>query len=935
MTAHNAVAEFAVGEYAPSLTCASTAFAVAGKAASDVLQCASASYALVGQDAQEALAVECGTFTLAGQATFAYSVQHAAAAYSLFGRNLSYSYEIGDGPTEGAVAEYAVTEFPPLESGDVVSAESAAFACSGQSIGEVLQVATTGYALNGAATLFTMAMPSSASAFVFAGGDSNAVGATPLFGASYSLFPRNTFYRYTIPHSPTEGAVAEYACTEFPALDLYGLAGRTTEFALIGQPVTLRLSLPMDASAYTLTGNAAEFALASRATSFELDGQAITTSFVAPTEAAQYVFTGGSAEQVWPVNAATYLVAGQAATKLIAMASGAGQFTLTTPDALLLPGKVFYPDAAAFSLVGQDISLAAALLAQIAPFALAGHSVNLARSYPVSSAAFTLQGQSAISAFVLGALTGQYTILGWSIADAVGPSGDHVYLIEVQAHNGSSVVTLYLSTEGFTSQAADTPPSQSYTPRIVDPGNFQRALFSGTETRGRSSVGVGDIVIASGDSGNGDLIDDWLTYGWSGRPVTIKALPVNAQSVSSAATLFRGRLDKLVATSPLDRFELRIADRLADLDKPLLTTQFAGTTVSTGATAEGNSDLQGQIKQQIWGECYNVPVQPANVYDLIYLVSNSALQSIDAIYDGGLALTIDGDSANIAALQAASISGGHARTCKAAGLIRLGATPTYAVTVDAKEGADAAARTAPQIAKRMLIAMGETTTTYLDGAFSALDAKNNAVCGAIVRDSGNALDIIQGVLDSIGAWMSPNRDGSLVVGRFEAPTVSPALTFNVESQSIGDSLSRADSPIPVWRVNVQYGRIGVVQDDAALAGAVTSTRRAYLGTEYRTVSSEDASIKTKHLNAGELTVTTAMVSEADAQDEADRLLALHGTEREKYDLTFALSDAWAADLGNSITLVHSRLGLDSGKPFSVLQRVDQYADEQVQLSVWG
>lgn len=974
MTTH-AVAEFAVTEHAPGLTCAPASFAITGNVIGDVLQCAPESYVLIGQNAQQAWTVESGSFSFAGQAALTYSVQHAAADYLLFGRNLSYSYEIGSGPAEGAVAEYAVAEFPSIQSGDIITAESAIFSLSGQATAYDLlcgadaavfalgglsaefalpadaaafalagsnagyswahAVATASFTLEGNNAPLVVAMPADVGHLAVAGGESIAVGSTALLGASYSLFPRATLYRYTIPHSPTEGAVAEYALTEFPALDLYGLLGRTTAFALTAPPITLPTAIDADGNSYTLTGNAAEFAVPFDATSFAFDGKAITTSLVAPVGAAQYILTGCAAEQAWPVNVATYLVSCQDATTLITMAAAGGQFTFTSPDALLLPGKAFYPDAASFSLAGQDLTLVAALLAQAAPFALSGRNVDLARYYQASAGSFALSGQSAWWAIKLGALTGQYTILGWSIADAIGPSGDSIYLIEVQAHNGSSLVTFYLSTEGFTSQSVDTPPNQTYIPRVIDPGNLERVLFSGTETRGRSSVGAGDIVVASGDPGNGDLVDDWLNYGWSGRSVVVKALPSGAKSVSAAATIFRGRLDKIIATNPLERFELRIADRLADLDKPLLTTQFAGTTTSSGATAEGNDDIKGQIKQQIWGECYNIPVQPANVYDLIYLVSNSSLQSIDAIYDGGLALTIDGDSANIGALQAASISSGHARTCNAAGLIRLGATPTYAVTVDAKEGANAAARTAAQIAKRMLIVMGETAATYVDGSFSNVDGKNSAVCGIIVRDDSKGIDVIQEVLDSIGAWMVPNNDGAFTVGRLEAPTVSPALTLDIESQSIGSSLARSDSPIPVWRVNVQYGRIGLVQDDAALAGAVTSTRRAYLRTEYRSVSSENVSIKTKHLNAVEVTVSTTLVSQSAAQTEAARLLALHGAEREKYDLTFALSDAWAATPGNSVTLVHSRLGFDVGKPFVVLGRVDQFADAQVKLSVWG
>lgn len=936
MTAFHAVAEFAVGEHAPSLTCASAAFSVAEKPAGDVLQSDAASFMLSGQVAEQAWPVGVAAFSLDASAAFVESRQHEVAAFALFGRNTSYSYSTGYDPIDGAIAEYAVAEFPFATAvSDKVDAESAAFALVGQHIGAVLQIDAGNYALAGEAAFVTTAAVDPG-AYTLDGGTALASGATPLDLAAYSLFPRVTTYHYAIPHSPTEGAVAEYAWTEFPALDLYGLAGRPAAFAVAGPAITLPSSIVANNGDIVLSGGEAHIAVPHEHGSFVFDGGSIITSYVAPSDAASFTLYGAAAEQAWPANVAAYLLSSQDITTAITLPADPASIIVSSPDALLLPGQVFYPDAASFILAGIDAAFTSGMSIGYGAFALSGNAVDIARFYPANSATFTLTGQSILWRIAFGVAAGQFTLLGWSIADAIGPSGDHVYLVEVQAHNGSSVVTFYLSTEGYTSQAADTPSNQTYIPRIVDPGNFQRTLFSGDETRGRSSVGVGDIIVASGDPGNGDLIDEWLDYGWSGRNVTVKALPTGAKSISAGATLFRGKLDKIISTNPLEQFELRIADRLSDLDKPLLTSQYAGTTVASAATAEGNADLKGQIKQQIWGECHNVRVQPANVYDLIYVVSNSALQSIDAIYDGGLALTIDGDNVSIASLQAASISAGHARTCKAAGLIRLGGTPTYEVTVDAKEGADAAARTAAQIAKRMLIHMGETSATYIDGAFTNLDVKNNAVCGIVIADDRSALDAIQEVLDSIGAWMAPNRDGAMVVSRFEAPAVTPALTFDLEKQALSDSFSRSDSPVPVWRVNLQYDRLGIVQDDSALAGAVAADRRAYLATEYRKVSAEDASIKTKHLNAGELTITTCLTSQSDAQDEADRLLALHGTERERYEVSFMLSDAWAAEPGNQVTFIHSRLGMSGGgKPFAVLGRVDQYADERVALSVWG
>ncbi len=140
------------------------------------------------------------------------------------------------------------------------------------------------------------------------------------------------------------------------------------------------------------------------------------------------------------------------------------------------------------------------------------------------------------------------------------------------------------------------------------------------------------------------------------------SLPRGAKSLSAASTLFVGKLDRVTSTKPLEQMSLRIGDRLADLQAPLLTELYAGTTLASSATAEGNSDLKGKVKQRCWGSCSNVPMQPANPYDLIYLASNGAVLSI-AVYDGDAALIYDGDSPNIASLRSATIPAGHYRTC--------------------------------------------------------------------------------------------------------------------------------------------------------------------------------------------------------------------------------------------------------------------------------
>ncbi len=288
------------------------------------------------------------------------------------------------------------------------------------------------------------------------------------------------------------------------------------------------------------------------------------------------------------------------------------------------------------------------------------------------------------------------------------------------------------------------------------------------------------------------------------------------------------------------------------------------------------------------------------------------------------------------ALRAATIAPGYYGTCLALGLVRIGAMPAFTLTADVVEGTNAAARTAAQIAYRMMIAFGTDPSEINSTTFTALDGKNNAVTGRLITDDQTALNAINDVLKDIGGRFVQNRDGLYEVFRIEAAgTPTTALTFDLELQDIGKTLELLDINVPVWRVVVQYDRVHTVQADAVLAGAVTTTDRARLGLEYRSVSSEDASVKTQYLDAREITVTTNLSASADAQDEADRLLALLSQALKQYKVKFSLEDAFAADLGVSIGMVHSRLGMASWLDAFTFERSDLFKDEKIELSVRG
>lgn len=912
-TVDGALAEFALAEYPD--------------ARPGALVAQGASFTLTGRDAAsiETRRVEPGAFTLSGvDAAIAYP--SAPAAFTLTGQDVAGSATFAAG--------------------------AAAFMLSPVAAGFAWPVAPAAFSLTGSAAVSGATLTAASASFVV-------TGRSVVFGVDL----------FSTLHS-TEGALAEYAVAEFPAQVRFGVYAQAASFALTGQPTLALVSERAEPAAFALSGGEAAIRWAHGSASFTLAGQPAVLTPGLIVQPGAFTLSLEPAQMRWRSDGANFLLDAQPFSVETRLAAESATFTL----AIERPFVGIRAAPVAFTLTGCDLGFNPALVAQPASFSLIGQDaalISIVRMYP-EPAAFLLAGQDAGRAYTLGPQPGvfllagqatfgtsatmepasfawsgeairqivalklgtaQFTLLGWNVVDATGPSGDHIFLIEAQAHDGTQVRTLYLATSDFTSLPTDTPPNTYYASRVQEPGNFSRSLFASGETRGRSSVGSGDIVLTNSDPGHGETLDEGLGWGWSGRSVRIRALPAGARSLAAASTLFVGRLSKLTSTSPLERLELKLADRLADIDKPLLTTLFAGTTTSTGATAEGNADLKGKVKQWCYGVCKEIPLQAANPYDLIYLASiGGDIQSI-TVYDGGVALTFAGTNASLADLRAASIPAGSYR--RYAGYIRLGSTPQFALSADVVEGVNAAARTAAQIAYRMLTGFGIPSSELITGAFAELDIYNDAVCGYFVPDDRTALTAVQDVLDSVGGWMVPNRDGSLVVGLYSDPETAPGLTFDVEEQSLGDSLERIDGEIPVYRVVLQYARVNMVQAEGSLAGSVSAARRAYLANEWRTVVAEDLSVKIKHLDAREITVTTYLTDEADAQAEANRLLALYKVERDRYRIRLPLSSGWAADVGLAITLVHPRLGMAAGRPFNVIGRTDDYAAERVELELWG
>lgn len=503
---------------------------------------------------------------------------------------------------------------------------------------------------------------------------------------------------------------------------------------------------------------------------------------------------------------------------------------------------------------------------------------------------------------------------------------ERIYLIEAVAavDAAGTLATQRWTTAslGYATGPAETPANTVYDPCVQQVGYIERAV-----TVGAARVGFGELSLVTAGH-----LDGLLDYGFDGQAVTIRA---GMQGAAYPA----GFPVKLKAIGEQPEFgglqvRIRLRDRLAELERPLQTARYGGTNALPAGIDGTADDIKGQAKPRVYGAVKNAAPVLVNTSRLIYQVSDQALQAVGAVYDRGAALTAGAAYTSEADMQANAPSAGQYRVWLAGGCVRLGSLPTGQVTVDATEGAAAANRYAGALISRIAQQMGIAAGDVSAADVSALDAAAPYELGVMVQGDEPALTVLDRIASSVGAWYGFDRLGVLRVGRLAAPSGTPSTDLTDISIT---SLERiAQGELPIWRAVVRWGRNEMAQA-GDLAGSVTAARRAWLAETLRTTAAEDATVKNRYKLAGELRRDTLLTTQANADAEAARLLALYKVRRDTFKVRARLSAAEvdAIDLGQTVRLTWPRYGLSGGRLFVVTGLRQDFARDAIEMTLWG
>ena len=509
--------------------------------------------------------------------------------------------------------------------------------------------------------------------------------------------------------------------------------------------------------------------------------------------------------------------------------------------------------------------------------------------------------------------------------------------IDVYDPSIPGVITLRYATQSYVTQPTDTPANTYYDGRIQQPANVQRSCFTRGTTFGKSQISFGDMVLINNDG----ALDALLNYSFIGRAITIRIgtiLP-NSGGIPTWVTVLKGTMEQ--AQVSWQKVTIRVRDRQQDLALPIQANRYAGTN-SLPNGLEGVADIQGRAKPLVFGQVFNVPMPLVNSARLIYqLHDGSALQSIDAVYDRGAALSAGAAYTSQTDMETTAPTSGQYRAWNSAAgtFIRLASNPSGTVTADATQGATAAARTVAQLYNTILLKAGINSTDISAADITALDAKASYPTGIFTghQHDSTTLELLDQLCGSVGAWFGVNATGSFRISRIELPTGTSAGTITATDVTTIERRSSNDggAGIPAWKVKVAYQKNYTQQAD--LTAAVNVARKSILEQEFQRVEASDATIKTGTLTSPELDFPTCIVAQTDAITEAARLLTIYKTRRDMYDVTIRVDAALASllDLGTTITLQLNRYGMAAGKKFLIIGIRTDMKGYRFGLTLWG
>lgn len=480
---------------------------------------------------------------------------------------------------------------------------------------------------------------------------------------------------------------------------------------------------------------------------------------------------------------------------------------------------------------------------------------------------------------------------------------------------------VYLSDRGFYTEPTDSPSNVSYLPVVNNPFQFDVSILNGDEFRG----GLPSFGAIRVKNGIGDF-DNFADYFWTGRTVTIYAGGKDF-SRSDYEVIFKGTVRDIEFDE--DEIIINISDKSTILETSFVQSLYQGT-----GGVEGGVDINGDVKPLCYGEVFNVPLKLVNAGLNIYQVHDGSIEQVVKVYDRGVALTNEGDVADITST---SVTSGQFKTQLSGGYIRLGGNPDGTITADIKGDNTGGYinKTGAIISRLVQTKMGQNNFTSDDidqGSLNALDVAYPNAVGIYINNKTELNNVLNNLTIPMNFYWVFTRQGGLSVNAVDAPS-SSFLTIN-QDQILDDTFEQLLYINPAWRISAGYQKNWRVQSLDDLAAATTTAQKEFAIEEYRKLITQDSITRGRTLIQREVSFNTSLTLELDANDYLDRLIRIYQTKRNVYRFT-TYNLLFKVFVGDTITIKYPRYGLENGKDFVIVSISEDAEDNQTTLEVWG
>lgn len=470
-------------------------------------------------------------------------------------------------------------------------------------------------------------------------------------------------------------------------------------------------------------------------------------------------------------------------------------------------------------------------------------------------------------------------------------------------------------------------PNAAADVRLASAGDIERTLPLQPSDSRRAQIVVGQIEIANGDGAYDDYV---ANYAPDGQIVRSWLGPARGE-FRDFQPIWSSYGDGWQNDGKKVRLTLKDTQFL--LDVPLQGAKYGGTGAS-----DGDPELEGQLKPQLWGECFNVTPIRVNLDLLVYQVHDGEILSFDAVKENAVPFTFSGnDYPTFNALRGAPdpVPGTY-HTSLAVGAFRLASEPTGLITCDAR--GDALNGVYVHHTGDILLRMAEkraliNASLIHRPSFSSLP---QGAIGIYIDGAENPLisEVFDTLLQPINGWYGVLRDSLLRVGRIALPEeTGPQRTFD---ETLMVDCERLDLPVPPrWKQGMAWGRNWTPMSEDQISLSLATDVRQRHALQYRgQVISQSSEVKLRHrsaLDGG--TMNSFFVEEAPTLEAAQHIMALFRETRQLFVATVKRI-GYLLTLNQVIQLFYPRYKLEAGKQGTIIGMREVADKAEIELTVW-